>query len=194
MTLEEIIIEIKNDSENKAFTEMGWEPIFMINHHARILIIGPAPGRITQEKVGVFLDRSGDRLREWLQVSDEIFYESDYFAVMPLDFYFPGKGKSGDKPPRKGFANKWHPKLMKLMPNVQLIILVGAFAQKEYLKEAYEKNLTETVRNYKQYLPEYFPIVHPSPLNQWWERINPFFKEDILPSLQKIVADILNDD
>ncbi len=145
MTLEEIIIQIKNDEENKDFTDMGWEPIFMINHQARILIIGPAPGRITQEKVGVFLDRSGDRLREWLQVSDEMFYESDHFAVMPLDFYFPGKGKSGDKPPRKGFAKKWHPKLMKLMPSLELIILVGAFAQKEYLKESYEKNLTESV-------------------------------------------------
>lgn len=192
MTLEEIIIQIKKDEENRDFTDMGWEPIFMINHQARILIIGPAPGRITQEKVGVFLDRSGDRLREWLQVSDEMFYESDHFAVMPLDFYFPGKGKSGDKPPRKGFAKKWHPKLMKLMPNLELIILVGAFAQKEYLKESSEKNLTETVRNYKKYLPKYFPIVHPSPLNQRWEIKNPFFKEDILPSLQKIVSEILS--
>ena len=194
MTLKQLINQIKNDKENKIFTDKGWEPILMVNKEAKILIIGHAPGIKTQTQNAVFKDQSGDRLRIWLDVSKDKFYNSKDFAVLPLDFYFPGKQASGDKPPRKYFAKKWHPQLLELMPNIKLIILAGTYAQKEYLKDTYKQNLTETVRNYQDYLPKYFPIIHPSPINQRWEKKNPFFKEDVLPHLKSLVKTILEKD
>lgn len=191
MLIEDIIIEIKEDKENKEFTDKGWEPILMVNPNAKILIIGQAPGIKTQEKAAVFLDKSGERLRGWLQVSEKEFYESNNFAVLPLDFYYPGKAKTGDKPPRENFAQKWHPKLLELMPKIELILLTGTYAQKAYLKDEGKSNLTETVRNFQEYLPNYFPLIHPSPINQRWEKKNPFFKDEVLPYLQNLVSEIL---
>lgn len=192
MTFDDIITKIKEDEENREFTEKGWVPIITVHKEAKILIIGHAPGVKTQLEQRSFYDKSGVRLREWMQVSEEKFYESKMFAVLPLDFYFPGKGKTGDNPPRKHFAAKWHPQLLRLMPNIELIILTGLHAQKEYLGDRFKKNLTETVRSYKEYLPDYFPIIHPSPINQRWMVKNDFFKNDVLPSFGRIVGDILN--
>jgi uracil-DNA glycosylase len=105
-----------------------------------------------------------------------------------MDFYYPGKGKSGDAPPRKGFADKWHPRLLEAMPDLETILLVGRYAQEFYLKDRRAENLTETVRNFKGYLPEYFPLVHPSPLNQRWMKKNAWFESDVLPVLKSVVA------
>lgn len=192
MTIEAIIKDIKQDKDNIKFTKQGWEPIMLLNPRAKILIIGQAPGLETQEKNEVFRDKSGDRLRSWLNVSEETFYQSNNFAVLPLDFYYPGKAKTGDKLPRNSVVKKWHPQLLALMPEIELIILAGLHAQKAYLKDKNEKNLTTTVKRFRNYLPKYFPIVHPSPLNQRWEKKNPFFKEDVLPNLQKLVFKIIN--
>lgn len=192
MSLETIIKKIEKSPENKTYLDKGYKPILMVNPLAKILIIGQAPGIVTQEKEAVFLDKSGERLRDWLGVSKDDFYNTNDFAVLPLDFYYPGKAKSGDKPPRKDFAKKWHPQLIKLMPNIKLIILLGTYAQKEYLKDRYKDNLTKTVKAYKEYLPDYFPLVHPSPINQRWEKKNPFFKEEVLPELKNVVSKILN--
>lgn len=192
MQLEDIILAIKNSEENKEFKAKGWKPVLMVNSKAKILIIGQAPGLKTQIAQKVFMDKSGNRLREWLNVSEEEFYETNDFAVLPLDFYFPGKSKTGDKPPRKAIAKKWHPLLLELMPNIELIILAGAHAQKEYLKNN-NKNLTETVKHFKDYLPNYFPIIHPSPLNHRWESKNPFFEKAVIPYLQTLVSKILKD-
>ena len=108
-----------------------------------------------------------------------------------MDFYYPGKGKSGDLPPREGFAAKWHPPLRELMPEVALTILVGRYAQEFYLGKKAHKTLTETVRHFEDYLPIYFPLVHPSPRNQLWLAKNPWFEQDLLPILQKRVKAIL---
>jgi len=105
-----------------------------------------------------------------------------------MDFYYPGKAKSGDAPPRKGFAQKWHPRILKEMPNVKTIILIGKYAQEYYLNKRQEKNLTETVRAFRRYLPEFFPLVHPSPLNYGWMKKNPWFENEVLPVLREIVA------
>lgn len=115
-------------------------------------------------------DPSGDRLRTWLGVSRDVFYNSGMIAILPMDFYYPGKGKSGDLPPRKGFAQNWHPQLLKLMPDIQSTILVGAYATRSYLHLGYKDRLTDSVRDYQQYLPNYFPIVHPSPRNKIWHQ------------------------
>ena len=105
---------------------------------------------------------------------------------MPMDFYYPGKGKNGDNPPRRGFAEKWHPLLLKEMPKVKTLVLIGSFAQKFYLKDK-AKTLTETVKNYDKYLPGYFPLVHPSPLNLGWLKQNPWFEEEVIPVLRALI-------
>jgi uracil-DNA glycosylase len=190
--IEAIKKAIAQDPDNLEFTNKGWVPIFMANPKSKLLIIGQAPGIKTQEKEQSFMDRSGNKLREWLGINEDTFYNSGKIAVLPLDFYFPGKGKTGDLPPRKDFASKWHPMLIDTMPDIELTLLIGAYAQKFYLKDRIKKNLTETVKAYAEYLPEYFPLVHPSPLNIRWFKNNPDFEEEIVPQLQSIVKRILH--
>lgn len=189
--IEKIRLDIMNDPDNKHFTEMGWEPIFDAPASAKILIASQAPGIKAQEANKTFYDVSGDVLREWLDVDEENFYESGLFGILPMDYYFPGKAKQGDLPPRKNVRDKWNSKILKTMPNIELIILVGAHAQKYYLGKKMKRNLTETVRHYEEYLPEYFPIVHPSPLTMGWRKKNPWFNEEVLPTLKERVSDIL---
>lgn len=187
----EIFNAIQEDPQNKKYTDQGIKPLYYAGPDARINIIGQAPGRIAQEK-GVFWDDpSGDRLRDWLGVDRDQFYNSGKIAILPMDFYFPGKGKSGDLAPRRGFAKKWHPQLLKLMPNIQLTILIGAYATRKYLGLSYKNRLTDVVKNYQHYLPKYFPLVHPSPRNQIWMAKNPWFEKDVLPDLQKRVKEIM---
>ena len=190
-SFEQLKQEIMADSDNKKYTDEGIEPLFSTPSTARILIVGQAPGIKAQESKIFFNDKSGVKLREWMGIDDEIFYKSGLIGVVPMDFYYPGKGKSGDLPPRKNFAKKWHDKVLELMPNLELIILVGKYAQDYYLGNEKQQNLTETVFNYKQYLPRYFPIVHPSPLNFRWHNKNSWFIEEVVPELKKRVKEIL---
>ena len=156
-----------------------------------MVIIGQAPGRAAQETGIPWNDASGKTLRGWLGVTDEQFYDESLFALVPMDFYFPGKGPSGDLPPRKEFAEMWHPKLLEEMPNVELTLLIGQYAQKYYLGDTAERNLTETVRSYEKYLPDYLPLVHPSPLTSRWRSKNPWFATDVLPELQSRVRALI---
>ena len=143
------------------------------------------------EKGRCWDDQSGKRLREWLGVTEDIFYNSGLIGIAPMDFYFPGHGKSGDLPPRKTFADKWHSLIIKHCTDVKLIILIGKYAQEYYLKDSRKLSLTRTVEAYKEYLPKYFPIVHPSPRNQIWMKKNPWYKEKVLPNLKEEVAKVL---
>lgn len=187
MIFDEIKQKIINDPMNEAFTVRGIPPLFKASVDARIVIVGQAPGRKAEATRLFWNDLSGDRLREWMGISREKFYETDRIAHLPMDFYYQGKAKTGDVPPRKGFAEKWHPLLLKEMPNIETIILIGDYAQKYYLNKRCEKSLTETVRNFHKYLPEYFPLVHPSPLNLGWLKRNPWFDKEVLPVLKDIV-------
>lgn len=189
--IKQIVSEIMADKMNEVYTAKGIEPLFIAPSTAKILLVGQAPGRLAQESRQTFNDPSGDRLRSWLGVTREEFYESGKFAIIPIDFYFPGKGKSGDKPPRKGFAEKWHPVLLELMPEVELIILIGAYSQRYYLGNLRKKTLTETVQNYQEYLPKFLTLVHPSPLNIRWFKRNPWFEEEVVPELQKRVRELM---
>ena len=191
-TIEDITKAIIADPQNKAFTEQGINPLFAAPKNPRINIVGQAPGLKTQQAGLYWKDKSGDRLREWLGVDEETFYQSGYFAVLPMDFYFPGHGKSGDLPPRKGFADKWHQPILELLPDIELTILIGQYAQKYYLHQKGTVKLTETVQHYQDYLPDFFPLVHPSPRNQIWMAKNPWFEAEVVPELQALVQKIIH--
>ena len=183
--------EIRKDPENASFTKRGIDPLFFAGPECRIMIVGQAPGRVAEESGIVWNDRSGDRLREWMGIDRDTFYNSGKLAIVPMDFYFPGTGKSGDLPPRKDFADKWHPRLLELMPDLKLTILVGSYATKRYLQLKSSTSLTQVVKDYRDYLPEFFPLVHPSPRNQIWMKKNPWFNETVIPDLQELVAQIM---
>lgn len=191
---EQIKNEIIQDPLNEFYTERQIEPLFKASKEAKIIIVGQAPGRIAEATRLYWNDLSGDKLRLWMGVSREEFYDSHLISQIPMDFYYPGKSKFGDLPPRKGFAPKWHPKILKEMPKVKTILLVGAYAQKYYLGKRAQNNLTETVKGFHQYLPEFFPLVHPSPLNLRWLKKNPWFEEEVLPQLKQVVQSAINSD
>ena len=190
--LDEITSSIIADPQNKEFTERGIFPLFSAPKTARINIVGQAPGLKAEQTRLYWNDKSGDRLRDWLGVDYDYFYNSGMFSVLPMDFYYPGKGKSGDLPPRSGFAEKWHPQILENLPNIQLTLLIGQYAQKFYLSDN-KNNVTETVKNYQKFLPHFIPLVHPSPRNQFWIERNPWFGEKVVPDLQKLVKRIINE-
>ena len=181
---------IMADPQNQTYTTQGITPLFAAPTTARINIVGQAPGLKAEQSRLYWNDLSGDRLREWLGVDRECFYHSGLFAIIPMDFYYPGKGKSGNLPPRKGFAEKWHPQILTNLPNIELTILIGQYAQKYYLPDN-KLNVTETVRHYREFAPQFLPLVHPSPRNQIWQAKNPWFKQEVVPYLQQRVNAIL---
>jgi len=192
MTVEALDTAIQADPQNAAYTARGIAPLYAFDPRAKLLIIGQAPGQRAQDKRLYFDDPSGNRLREWLGMDRATFYNPANVSILPLDFYFPGKGKSGDLPPRKGFADKWLPQFLALMPQPPLTILVGGYAQKYALGSTMQRTLTATVQHYADYLPQYFPIVHPSPRNNIWLAKNPWFEQTVLPELQQRVRTALN--
>ena len=189
--MQEIIEAIKADPQNEEFTKAGIEPLFTAPKTARINIVGQAPGIKAQDTRLYWNDPSGDNLRDWLGIDRDTFYNSDKIAVIPMDFYYPGKGKSGDLPPRKGFAEKWHPLILQELPDISLTLLIGNYAQHYYLQQKSSVKLTDNVKAYKDFLPDFFPLVHPSPRNNIWQKKNPWFKEEVLPDLKKLVKEIL---
>ena len=190
MTLQEMIDKLKADERNQDYTARGIGPIFQIHEKAKILIIGQAPGKKVEESGIPFHDKSGEKLMAWMGIDSDTFY-SQAISIMPMDFYYPGKAKTGDKAPRRFIAAEYHQALRQLMPEIEMTILIGNYAMKYYLKGRMERNLTETVRHYRDYLPDYFPIVHPSPLNFRWQAKNPWFEANVVPVLQQRVYTLL---
>ena len=182
---------IRADEQNGEFTRQGIDPLYTASATSRLVIIGQAPGRVAQETRIPWNDKSGDRLRDWLGIDRATFYDPSVVALLPMDLYYPGKGKSGDLPPRRGFAEKWHPVLLGMMPQVRLTVLVGSYAIRRYLELSSSTKLTDVVRNYADYLPQFFPLVHPSPRNQLWMSRNPWFETEVLPRLRSEVASAL---
>lgn len=191
MTFESIRQAILDDPANSAHRANGYLPVYAAGPRARIAVIGQAPGRKAQESGIAWNDASGNTLFDWLGVSAEQFRDPDEFALIPMDFYYPGKGNSGDLPPRKEFAPQWHPQLLAVMPDIRLTILIGGYAQAFYLHGRLERNLTETVHAFRNYLPTIIPLVHPSPLNFRWQARNPWFVSELLPELRERVAEAL---
>lgn len=188
MSFEAIRQAIIDDADNVGVGAQGYLPLYAAGPRARIAVIGQAPGRKAQESNTPWNDASGAKLFEWLGVTEQQFRDPDLFALLPMDFYYPGKGVTGDLPPRKTFAGRWHPPLLQLMPDIQLTVLIGSYAQTHYLAARAQRNLTETVRAFRDYLPDQIPVVHPSPLNFRWQTRNPWFTAELLPVLRQLVA------
>jgi len=186
-----LLNEINQCTICKAHLPLGPRPVVTAHINSKIIIIGQAPGTKVHESGIPWDDQSGKKLRQWLNVTDEQFYNTENFAIIPIGFCYPGKGKTGDLPPRPECAPEWHKQLLDKMPNIELIILIGAYAQKYYLKDKAKRTLTETVGEYKNYLPKYFPIPHPSPTNRFWRAKNPWFEELVVSELREVVMKIL---
>ena len=166
-------------------------PVFTADARSKVLIVGQAPGRKVHETGIPWNDKSGENLRRWMDVDKEIFYDSELISIVPMAFCFPGKGPSGDLPPRKECAPMWHQQLLDQMPNIELTILIGLYAQKQYLGKNAMKTLTENVNHFEDFLPEYFPLPHPSGRNNIWMAKNSWFPEVVLPELKKVVHSII---
>jgi len=188
-TLDDIRAAIIADPDNAWAREAGYEPLFVAHPDARIVVIGQAPGRRAQESGLAWNDASGVRLREWLGIDEATFRTPSLVSIMPMDFYYPGKAAHGDLPPRRGFAERWHPPLLAQMPRIGLTLLVGEYAQRHYLGAA--GTLTRRVRSFREHLPGVVPLVHPSPLNFRWQARNPWFEAELLPVLRERVAEVL---
>lgn len=179
-----LLREIRSCQICAKYLPLGPRPVVQAGEQARVLIIGQAPGLRVHETGVPFNDASGRRLREWLQMSDEDFYNPDKLAIMPMGFCYPGKGKSGDLPPRPECAPQWHQPLLAELPQIQLTLLIGQYAQKYYLPDGY-KTLTERVRNWRELPDNILPLPHPSPRNQIWMHKNPWFEQEVVVELQR---------
>ena len=171
----------------------GPRPIVSAHVASRILIIGQAPGKRVHETGIAWNDPSGDRLRDWMGIDSETFYNESLIAIVPMGFCYPGRGKSGDRPPRPECAPLWHAHVLDLLTSVELTVLIGTYAQRRYLAQnSKHKNLTQTVANWKQHCPTFLPLPHPSPRNNFWLKKNPWFSDEVLPYLRQRVRQILN--
>lgn len=190
--MQNLLSEIQKCKLCEPHLQLGANPVVKGHKNSKIAIIGQAPGTKVHASGIPWDDASGRQLRKWLNVSDEDFYNVEKFAIVPMGFCYPGKGTSGDLPPRKECAPLWHKQLFHKMPNIEMILLIGMYAQNYYLKETAKRTLTETVDNYPAYLPKYFVLPHPSPRNRFWFTKNPWFEKTVVPTLKKKVAEILS--
>ena len=170
---------------------LGPKPIVQASSTARILVVGQAPGRITHAKGRPFDDASGQRLRAWLGVTEDVFYDPDKIAIVPMGFCFPGSGTGGDAAPRPECALHWRRPLLDAMPQVELSILLGRHALEWHLGTGKTATLTQTVQNWRRYWPQNLPLPHPSPRNNRWLKRNPWFVEEVIPILQERVGTLL---
>jgi len=170
---------------------LGPGPIVQAHPEARILIAGQAPGQRTHRKGIPFDDPSGERLRDWLGVDRETFYDATRIAVAPMGFCYPGKGKSGDLPPRAECAPAWRENLLKGMKNIELTLVIGQYAMDWHLGDRRQSTLTGTVENWRAFWPEILPLPHPSPRNVRWFKQNPWFESDVLPALRRRVREVI---
>ena len=173
---------------------LGPKPIFQIDARAPVLIVGQAPGRLTHAKGIPFDDPSGNRLRHWLGVSREEFYDPSKFAIFPMGLCFPGTAKGGDLPPRPECAPRWRSKVLSQLPDVSLTLLLGKFAHDWHLGSRQGKSLTETVIDWRGFWPNLLPLPHPSPRNMRWFKVNPWFEADVVPELRARVSNLIGKD
>ena len=183
--LDKLLAEVRACTICAAHLPNPPRPVLRAARSARVLIVGQAPGRKVHETGIPWNDPSGDLLRDWLEMDRDTFYDARRVAIVPAGFCYPGKGPSGDHPPRPECAPHWHPRLRALLPQVRMTLLIGQYAQAYYLGARRGETLADTVRAYRRYLPEFFPLPHPSPRNGRWVAHNAWFERDVLPVLRR---------
>lgn len=190
--LSHLLLEISSCVVCQEHLPLGCNPVLTAGLRSKIIVIGQAPGHIVHATGIPWNDKSGDRLRIWMGIDKEMFYNIEKVSLIPMGFCYPGSGDRGDLPPRPECAPLWHHQLIDRLPQVQLIILAGMYAQKYYLAKRRKKNLTLTVQHYAEYLPRFLPIPHPSGRNNIWLKKNPWFEEELVPHMQYLVKEILD--
>nr|WP_255783917.1 uracil-DNA glycosylase family protein [Lysobacter chinensis] len=176
----------------EAHLPLGPRPVLRASTSARLLIVGQAPGTRVHASGIPWDDASGRRLRDWLQVDADTFYDESRVAIVPMGFCYPGRKGGGDAPPRPECRATWHPRLLPLLPDIGLTLLIGQYAQAHFLGDRRKPGLTATVAAWREYLGDgLLPLPHPSPRNVAWFKANPWFEDDVLPTLRERVRDTL---
>lgn len=168
----------------------GLRPVLQLHPRARVLVAGQAPGRKVHESGLPFDDASGERLRAWMGVSREVFYDPEKVAILPMGLCFPGTGRSGDLPPRPECAPAWRAQLLERLPDLELSLVIGQYAQAYHLPDK-SASVTDTVKSWRSYWPALVPMPHPSPRNNLWLRRNPWFEAELVPRLQDRLSEML---
>jgi uracil-DNA glycosylase len=188
MSLERLLREVRACRVCGAHLPLGPRPVLRLARTARLLIIGQAPGRKVHESGIPWNDASGDRLRQWIQLDRSVFYDESRVAIVPMGFCYPGAAKSsGDNPPRPECAPLWHEPVLGHLPDLQVTLLVGQYAQRHYLRPLGKKSVTETVRAFSEYGPQFFPLPHPSWRSAIWMREHLWFEHTVIPALRELM-------
>lgn len=188
--LSALLTEIRACRSCEAHLPLGPRPVLRAHQAAKLLIVGQAPGTKVHATGIPWNDPSGDRLRLWLNMDRQAFYDETKIAIIPMGYCYPGRNKTGDLPPRKECAALWLDKLLAQLPNIQTTLLVGQYAQAHYLSDQRQATLTATVKAWQNYYPRYIPLPHPSPRNNIWLRKNPWFELEVIPVLQELMKQI----
>jgi uracil-DNA glycosylase len=189
--MDALLAEIRSCNACAAHLPKGARPVVQASASARLLIVGQAPS-LTVHTTGVpWNDKSGEQLRRWLGIDRDVFYDPARVAIMPMGYCYPGRGSSGDLPPRRECAALWHERLLAQMKHIELTLLIGQYAQRHFLGNASKGGVTETVEAFAEYAPRFIPLPHPSPRNTGWFKHHPWFERDVLPVLRERVRHVL---
>lgn len=192
MTLKGLLREVRACAICEAELPFGPRPVVRLASSARLLIISQAPGKKVHETGIAWNDASGDRLRDWLGLDRSIFYDEARVAILPMGFCYPGVEEAGgDKPPRPECAPRWHARLLRHLPDIRLTLLVGQYAQRHYLRTGRKESMTETVRAFSEYGPQFLPLPHPSWRSVAWMRKHPWFEQTVIPHLRSVVRPLM---
>ena len=190
-TLDGLLRAVRACHACDAHLPLGARPVLQAGTTARILIVGQAPGAKAHASGVPWDDRSGERLRAWMDIDAETFYDRDRLAILPMGFCFPGRATSGDMPPRRECAELWLDHLLAKLPRIELTLLVGQYAQAHFLRQSGHASVTATTKNWRAHAPRMLPLPHPSPRNIAWFKANPWFDDDLLPVLRRRVSELI---
>lgn len=191
VALDHLLRDIRACRICEANLPLGPRPVLRAGADARLMIVGQAPGAKVHASGVPWDDASGRRLRAWLGIGADTFHDASQVAIVPMGFCYPGKAGSGDAPPRPECRATWHPRLLPLLPKVELTLLIGQYAQAYFLGARRKDSLTATMRAWREYLPSQLPLPHPSPRNVAWFKANPWFEGEVLPTLRERVDGLL---
>jgi uracil-DNA glycosylase len=190
-TLEALLTEVRACRACQAHLPLGPRPVLRAGSTSRILIIGQAPSARVHASGIPWDDASGERLRGWMGLDVSSFHDESLVSIIPMGFCYPGRGTSGDNPPRRECAPLWQEKLLEQLPDIRLTLLIGQYAQRHYLGKRAKSSLTETVKAWCEYAPDIIPLPHPSPRNTAWFKYHPWFEAEVLPALHERVASLV---